>query len=766
MDFEFKTIDHNNLGEVVYQHIADALIKGALKPGERLKICDLAQEMGTSVTPVRDAILRLVHEGALLLKSLRDIRVPILHQDRYLEIRMIRLELEGLAAERAASNAQTADIERLERLVVDNEKALAANEFARATEINQVFHFELANIAAMPILRGILQNLWLQMGPVIAAAYEGGGRTMIEHHYDVMEAIRRRDPVAAKNTIRNDILSGGGVILGTRFARRPVVGTSTLQTHKGIRRVMAFSPSSRVNIERLWSTIEHSGGIGRGREGGLSRLALSDADKAIRDVFVQWCREAGLAVTIDKAGNIFARRPGIEDGLPPVLMGSHLDTQANGGRFDGILGVLGALEVVRTLNDLGHKTRRPIEIVNWTNEEGARFSPPMTASGCFAGAYDLDWVHQRPSDDGMTFGDELRRIGYLGDAPVGGRALDSDFELHIEQGPILDAEKVQVGVVTHAYSSRGFIAEFKGETAHTGPWPMERRRNALVAAARLLVAVDDLGWDHAAGAARRLRRGWSRGPTRPVSCRTGRRPSATCATTIRPVADVMAERVERAVGEAAARAGCKGEVLERWDWGGAIFDQGMITGIVVMQALSGTRPVTCRARPATMPISWPDLPHRHDFHPAPGRHHAQQQRVRKPGRSGARLERIAPQRDRAGRSGSRGRRHGAPGRRHRVARRGGPSPDGQAILAGLCDLLSAARRGRIGAQIKCARSLRKNDASCIMLFDGMRPKESTMTTSNSSDLASLLDTASPVLSVSQIETVAHEVFGLAARPRN
>jgi DNA-binding GntR family transcriptional regulator len=213
VDYEFKTIDHNKLGEIVYQHIAGALTKGALKPGERLKIRDLAHEMGTSVTPVRDAILRLVHEGALLLKSPRDIRVPVLHQDRYLEIRTIRLKLEGLAAERAASNASAADIARLERLIDDNERALSRNEFARATESNQIFHFELANIAAMPVLRGILQNLWLQMGPVIAAAYEGGGRTMIEHHYAVLDAIRRHDSVTAKNAIREDILGGGDVIL-------------------------------------------------------------------------------------------------------------------------------------------------------------------------------------------------------------------------------------------------------------------------------------------------------------------------------------------------------------------------------------------------------------------------------------------------------------------------------------------------------------------------------------------------------------------------
>jgi Transcriptional regulators len=215
VDFEFKTIDHNNLGEVVYQNIAEALIKGALRPGARLKIRDLAQEMGTSVTPVRDAILRLVHEGALLLKSPRDIRVPVLQQERYLEIRTIRLKLEGLAAERAATIAEPADIKRLEALVGENERALSAREFARATEINQVFHFELANIAAMPILRGILHNLWLQMGPVISAAYADGGRTMIEHHYVVLDAVRRHDAQAAKQAIRDDILQGGGVILSS-----------------------------------------------------------------------------------------------------------------------------------------------------------------------------------------------------------------------------------------------------------------------------------------------------------------------------------------------------------------------------------------------------------------------------------------------------------------------------------------------------------------------------------------------------------------------
>lgn len=342
---------------------------------------------------------------------------------------------------------------------------------------------------------------------------------------------------------------------------------------------MPFSSSCRVDIERFWSTIERSAQIGKGRENGLSRLALSDADKAMRDVFVSWCREAGLSVTVDQVGNIFARRDGHDNSLPPVLMGSHLDTQENGGRFDGIVGVLGALETVRALNDLGHVTRRPIEIVNWTNEEGARFSPPMTASGCFAGAYALDWVHERKSEDGATFGEELQRIGYLGEAQPGGRPLDAYFELHIEQGPILDAEKVQVGIVTHAYSSHGFLVEFKGETAHTGPWPMERRRNALIAAARLLVAVDDIGWDFAATGGKATGARLTAWPNKAGILSDWAQAVCDVRHNDPHASSVMAERVLRAIGEAAARAGCSSEILDKWDWGGAIFDAEMIAGI-------------------------------------------------------------------------------------------------------------------------------------------------------------------------------------------
>lgn len=255
----------------------------------------------------------------------------------------------------------------------------------------------------------------------------------------------------------------------------------------------------RIDRERLWSTLEASGRIGPGRAGGLKRLALDDADREMRDLFVSWCRDAGLSVRVDRVGNICARREGREPGLPPVVIGSHLDTQVAGGRYDGILGVLSGLEVIRTLNDQGLETRRPIELVDWSNEEGARFTPPMLASGAFAGVHSVDWVLSRRDDDGKSFGEELARIGYAGEAPVGGRPLDAYFELHIEQGPILEAEGVPLGIVTGGFATRGFNIDIRGENAHSGPTPMAKRRNALVGAGYLIVAVNEIGWKFAEG---------------------------------------------------------------------------------------------------------------------------------------------------------------------------------------------------------------------------------------------------------------------------
>lgn len=217
----FDAIEHVRLGEAVYQRIAEALVRGELRPGDRLKIRDIAEEMGTSVTPVRDAILRLVQDGALVQRSPRDIRVPVLEREEYLEIRRIRLELEGLAAEDAARKATLDDIGRLAAILTDNERAFAEGCLDEAVALNQVFHFALAEIAGLGQLRAILHRLWLKMGPVISAAYERGGRTMIDHHHAVLDAVRRADPAGARAAIQQDIACGGDVILGTDVLAPP-----------------------------------------------------------------------------------------------------------------------------------------------------------------------------------------------------------------------------------------------------------------------------------------------------------------------------------------------------------------------------------------------------------------------------------------------------------------------------------------------------------------------------------------------------------------
>lgn len=339
---------------------------------------------------------------------------------------------------------------------------------------------------------------------------------------------------------------------------------------------MGLPATARIDIGRFWTTIERSAEIGIGRPGGLSRLALGDADREVRDVFIAWCREAGLSVRIDGIGNIFARRPGEDDSLPPVVMGSHLDTQVNGGRFDGIAGVLGGLEVCRTLDQLGHRTKRPIEVVNWTNEEGGRFSPPMVGSGCFTGAYTLDWALGRRDDDGRTIGEELDRIGYRGEMEASPHPFDAYVEFHIEQGPILDREGMQVGVVTGGYASTGMLVEFTGETAHTGPWPMERRRNALIAGARLLVAVDDLGWEHAGSGGKATASRLVAWPNKPGILSDWAQATCDVRHADPETSAVMAERVRRAVHEAAARAACTAEILDVWNWGGKVFADELI----------------------------------------------------------------------------------------------------------------------------------------------------------------------------------------------
>lgn len=253
----------------------------------------------------------------------------------------------------------------------------------------------------------------------------------------------------------------------------------------------------RVNGERLWDSLMEMARFGATPRGGCCRLALTDTDKAGRDAFVRWCREAGLTVTIDPIGSIFARRQGRDESLPPVVTGSHLDTQPRGGKFDGVYGVLAGLEVIRTLNDAGVVTRAPLEVCVWTNEEGVRFAPAMIASGVFAGVFGLDFALGCADTEGRTMGAELQRIGYAGDAPVGGRPLKAFFEAHIEQGPILEREGKTIGVVNGVQGVRWYDVKVKGAEGHAGPTPMDGRQDALLGAARMVEAVNRLGRAHA-----------------------------------------------------------------------------------------------------------------------------------------------------------------------------------------------------------------------------------------------------------------------------
>ena len=255
-----------------------------------------------------------------------------------------------------------------------------------------------------------------------------------------------------------------------------------------------------IDGDRLWTSIMEIARIGATDKGGSRRLALTDLDREARDLFVAWCEAAGCTVSVDRMGNIFARRPGRDPDAAAVVTGSHLDTQPTGGRFDGVYGVLAGLEVIRTLNDLDYQTERPVDVVVWTNEEGSRFAPAMISSGVFAGEFTLEEALARPDPDGLTIGEELVRIGYAGDEEVGARDIHAYFEAHIEQGPILEAEDKTIGVVTGAQGQRWYEVTLTGVESHAGPTPMDRRKDALLGAARLVELVNRVGLDHQPGA--------------------------------------------------------------------------------------------------------------------------------------------------------------------------------------------------------------------------------------------------------------------------
>lgn len=248
----------------------------------------------------------------------------------------------------------------------------------------------------------------------------------------------------------------------------------------------------RISQQRLWSSLMEMARIGATPKGGSCRLALSDEDKLGRDLFVAWCEAANCKVTIDNMGNIFARRDGLDPALHPVVAGSHLDTQPHGGKFDGVYGVLAALEVVQTLNDHHIETKAPIEVAVWTNEEGARFAPSMMGSAVFAGKLELDYALDRHDRDGNTVGAELERISYSGSEPCGAHPIHTFFETHIEQGPILEEEDKIVGVVTAVQGVAWYDVTVTGQDTHAGSTPMDRRRDALVGTARMIAAINDI----------------------------------------------------------------------------------------------------------------------------------------------------------------------------------------------------------------------------------------------------------------------------------
>jgi N-carbamoyl-L-amino-acid hydrolase len=256
----------------------------------------------------------------------------------------------------------------------------------------------------------------------------------------------------------------------------------------------------RINGDRLWDSLMEMAKIGPGIAGGNNRQTLTDEDGEGRHLFKRWCDEAGLSMGVDQMGTMFMTRPGTDPDALPVYVGSHLDTQPTGGKYDGVLGVLAGLEVVRSLNDMGIKTKHPIVVTNWANEEGARFAPAMLASGVFAGVHTQDYAYSRKDQAGLSYGDELARIGWRGEEVVGARKMHAYFEYHIEQGPILEAEGKQIGVVTHGQGLWWLEFTLTGKEAHTGSTPMNMRVNAGLAMARILEMVQAVAMDHQPGA--------------------------------------------------------------------------------------------------------------------------------------------------------------------------------------------------------------------------------------------------------------------------
>ena len=267
------------------------------------------------------------------------------------------------------------------------------------------------------------------------------------------------------------------------------MNTPPILAARGAAAAPVAAHSLKVDGDRLWASLMELARIGATAKGGVCRLTLTDLDRQGRDLVTGWARAAGMRVTVDRIGNVFMRRPGRNEALPPIVTGSHIDTQPTGGKFDGNYGVLAGIEVVRTLNDHGVVTEAPIEVVFWTNEEGSRFVPVMMGSGVFAGAFPLETAYAATDTDGRTVRDELARIGYLGDEAPGDHPVGAYFETHIEQGPVLEDHGITIGVVTGVLGIRWYDCVVTGMEAHAGPTPMALRKDALQVAAQLMQEV-------------------------------------------------------------------------------------------------------------------------------------------------------------------------------------------------------------------------------------------------------------------------------------
>jgi N-carbamoyl-L-amino-acid hydrolase len=334
----------------------------------------------------------------------------------------------------------------------------------------------------------------------------------------------------------------------------------------------------RVDGQRLWDSIMAMAEIGPGEQGGSCRLALTDEDRAGRDLFLGWCEEIGCSIRIDDMGNIFARRDGRNNALAPIVAGSHLDTQPHGGKFDGIYGVLAALEALRTLADSKVTTEAPLEIVMWTNEEGSRFAPAMIASGVYAGIFDKEQAWSITDSAGKSLGDELQRIGYRGDLPCGENPIGALLEVHIEQGPILETNNHQIGVVTGGQGQHWYDVTLKGQDSHAGSTPMPGRRDALVAAAEVITRIRDLALEFAPQAVSTV----GEMAVKPNSRNTI--PGEVFFTIDIRNPDAgrlaqMAAQVERLVSETAMKHAVEVELNEIWDKAPVEFDAGCIAAV-------------------------------------------------------------------------------------------------------------------------------------------------------------------------------------------